>query len=131
MNREILLKLENWKNSPERKPLILIGARQTGKTWAIKEFGKTKFKNTAYIMFEKNENMRKLFDGSLLPKDLLPFLQAESGETITSETLLIFDEVQAVPNAITSLKFFQEQMPELFWLTRKSCGDGGEVKRKS
>jgi len=121
MKREILLKLENWKNSPERKPLILTGARQTGKTWAAKEFGKTKFKNTAYIVFEKNENMRKLFDGSLLPKDLLPFLQAESGETITSETLLIFDEVQAVPNAITSLKFFQEQMPELFIIASGSA----------
>jgi predicted AAA+ superfamily ATPase len=114
MKREILHKLENWKNSSNRKPLILTGARQVGKTWAIQEFGKTRFKNTAYIMFEKNENMRKLFDGSLFPKDLLPFLQAESGEAITTETLLIFDEVQAVPNALTSLKFFQEQMPELF-----------------
>ncbi|MDR1543155.1 MAG: ATP-binding protein [Prevotellaceae bacterium] len=113
MKREIIHKLKNWKNSPSRKPLILTGARQVGKTWAIKEFGKTQFKNTAYIMFEKNENMRKLFDGSLLPKDLLPFLQAESGEMITTDTLLIFDEVQAVPNALTSLKFFQEQMPEL------------------
>jgi predicted AAA+ superfamily ATPase len=113
MKRDILKKLENWRKSPDRKPLILTGARQTGKTWAIKEFGKTKFKNTAYIMFEKNENMRKLFDASLSPKDLLPFLQAESGENITSETLLIFDEVQALPNAITSLKFFQEQMPEI------------------
>ena len=121
MKRDILLKLESWKKSSEHKPLILTGARQTGKTWAIKEFGKTKFKNTAYIMFEKNENMRKLFDGSLFPKDLLPFLQAESGETITSETLLIFDEVQAVPNAITSLKFFQEQMPELFLIASGSA----------
>ena len=121
MKRDILLKLENWKNSSERKPLILTGARQTGKTWAIQEFGKTKFKDTAYIMFEKNENMRKLFDGSLSPKDLLPFLQAESGETITPETLLIFDEVQAVPNAITSLKFFQEQMPELFIIASGSA----------
>jgi predicted AAA+ superfamily ATPase len=114
MKRDILQKLEKWKNSPNRKPLILTGARQVGKTWSIQEFGKTRFKNTAYIMFEKNENMRKLFDGSLSPKDLLPFLQAESGEAITTETLLIFDEVQAVPNALTALKFFQEQMPELF-----------------
>jgi predicted AAA+ superfamily ATPase len=72
-------------------------------------------------MFEKNENMRKLFDGSLLPKDLLPFLQAESGETITADTLLIFDEVQAVPNALTSLKFFQEQKPELYIIASGSA----------
>jgi predicted AAA+ superfamily ATPase len=121
MKRDILKKLENWKDSPNRKPLILTGARQVGKTWAIREFGKTQFKNTAYIVFEKNENMRKLFDGSLLPNDLLPFLQAESGETITSDTLLIFDEVQAVPNALTSLKFFQEQMPELFIIASGSA----------
>jgi predicted AAA+ superfamily ATPase len=121
MNRNILLKLDKWKNSSERKPLILTGARQTGKTWAIKEFGKAKFKNTAYIMFEKNENMRRLFDGSLAPNDLLPFLQAESGKTITADTLLIFDEVQAVPNAITSLKFFQEQMPELHLIASGSA----------
>ena len=114
MKRDILNRLEIWKNSPNRKPLILTGARQVGKTWVVQEFGKTHFKNTAYIMFEKNENMRRLFDGSLLPKDLLPFLQAESGEAISNETLLIFDEVQAVPNALASLKFFQEQMPELF-----------------
>ncbi|MDR0863977.1 MAG: AAA family ATPase [Candidatus Symbiothrix sp.] len=103
MKREIIHKLEIWKNSSNRKPLILTGARQVGKTWAIQEFGRTKFKNTAYIMFEKNENMRKLFEGSLAPKDLLPFLQAESGESITNDTLLIFDEVQAAPNALTAL----------------------------
>lgn len=121
MKRDILFKLENWKNNSNKKPLILTGARQVGKTWAIKEFGRTKFKNTAYIMFEKNENMRRLFDGSLAPKDLLPFLQAESGETITSDTLLIFDEVQAVPNAITSLKFFQEEMPEIYLIASGSA----------
>jgi predicted AAA+ superfamily ATPase len=121
MKRDILQKLENWKNSANRKPLVLTGTRQVGKTWIIQEFGKTQFKNVAYIMFEKNENMRKLFDGSLYPKDLLPFLQAESGENITTDTLLIFDEVQAVPNAITSLKFFQEQMPELFIIASGSA----------
>ncbi|MDR1679268.1 MAG: ATP-binding protein [Prevotellaceae bacterium] len=121
MKRDILKKLKDWKNSPTRKPLILTGARQVGKTWAIREFGTIQFKNVAYIMFEKNENMRQLFNGSLSPKDLLPFLQAESGETITADTLLVFDEVQAVPNAITSLKFFQEQMPELFVIASGSA----------
>jgi predicted AAA+ superfamily ATPase len=113
MERDIFNQLDKWKNSLTRKPLILTGARQVGKTWAIQEFGKTRYRNVAYIMFEKNENMRQLFSGSLSPKDLLPFLQAESGEAITTDTLLVFDEVQAVPNALTSLKFFQEKMPEL------------------
>jgi predicted AAA+ superfamily ATPase len=69
----------------------------------------------------KTKICAKLFDGSLLPKDLLPFLQAESGETITVDTLLIFDELQAVPNALTSLKFFQEQMPELYIIASGSA----------
>jgi predicted AAA+ superfamily ATPase len=113
MKRDILNKLLDWRNSSNRKPLILTGARQVGKTWAMKEFGRQFYKNTAYIMFEKNENMQKLFEGSLSPKGLLPFLQAEAGVAISpSDTLIVFDEVQAVPNAITSLKFFQEEAPE-------------------
>ena len=60
MKRDITNKLAIWKNSNDRKPLILTGARQVGKTWALKEFGRQYYKNTAYIMFEKNENMKKL-----------------------------------------------------------------------
>ncbi len=113
MKRDITSKLLEWKNSENRKPLILTGARQVGKTWILKEFGKQYYQNTAYIMFEKNENMKKLFDGSLSPKDLLPFLQAETNISIDPKnTLIIFDEIQAVPNAITSLKFFNEEAPE-------------------
>jgi predicted AAA+ superfamily ATPase len=79
----------------------------------MKEFGKRHFKNTAYIMFEKNENMKQLFNGSLKPKDLIPFLEAEANTKIEPEnTLIIFDEIQAIPNALTSLKFFREEAPE-------------------
>jgi len=113
MKRDITNKLAIWKNSNDRKPLILTGARQVGKTWALKEFGRQYYKNTAYIMFEKNENMKKLFEGSLSPKELLPFIQAEAGTPIDpKDTLIIFDEIQAVPNAITSLKFFNEEASE-------------------
>jgi predicted AAA+ superfamily ATPase len=113
MKRGIIKDLIKWKTSKNRKPLILIGARQVGKTWIMKEFGKTNFKNYAYIMFERNKNMEELFRGSLKPKDLIPFLQAESGVTIEPEnTLIIFDEIQAVPNALTALKYFYEEAPE-------------------
>ncbi|MDR3244272.1 MAG: AAA family ATPase [Elusimicrobiota bacterium] len=113
MKRLIINQLLQWKQSKDRKPLILTGARQVGKTWTMQEFGRQHFQNTAYIMFEKNKNMEKLFEGSLSPKDLLPFLQAQAGEEINPETtLIIFDEIQAVPNALTALKFFCEQAPE-------------------
>jgi predicted AAA+ superfamily ATPase len=113
MKRFIIEELAKWNRSEDRKPLILNGARQVGKTWAIKEFGERYFKNTAYIMFENNENMKQLFDGSLSPKDLLPFLQAETGVAINpDDTLIVFDEAQAVPNSITALKFFREEAPE-------------------
>lgn len=113
MKRHIINDLDSWRNSPRRKPLILTGARQVGKTWALQEFGRTHYKNVAYILFENNRSMADLFDGSLMPRDLLPFLRAESGVNIQpDDTLIIFDEIQAVPNAITSLKFFYEQAPE-------------------
>jgi predicted AAA+ superfamily ATPase len=113
MKRDIIGKLARWKQSAERKPLILTGARQVGKTWALREFGRQHYKTVAYIMFERNQNMKQLFAGSLSPKGLLPFLQAEAGVAIEpSNTLIIFDEVQAVPNALTSLKYFCEEAPE-------------------
>jgi predicted AAA+ superfamily ATPase len=113
MERTILNQLLEWKDSPNRKPLILKGARQVGKTWVLKEFGKKHFKHTAYIMFEQNPNMQQLFEGKLSPEHLIPFLQAESGVPfIPQETLIIFDEIQSAPKAVTSLKFFEEQAPE-------------------
>lgn len=113
MKRRIVEDLAKWQNSPRRKPLILTGARQVGKTWALQEFGRTHYKNVAYILFENNSSMSDLFNGPLTPRDLLPFLRAEAGVNIQpDDTLIIFDEIQAVPNAITSLKYFYEQAPE-------------------
>jgi len=101
-----------WKESTSRKPLIIRGARQVGKTWLMKEFGKT-YNQTIYINFEKNKQLRSLFIDDYNIKRVIVALQAESGLTINAEdTLIIFDEIQEVPEALTALKYFQEDAPE-------------------
>ena len=113
MKRTKLSDLIAWKNSDSRKPLIIRGARQVGKTWLMKEFGKTQYSQTVYINFEKNKRLKALFTDDFDIKRVIVALQAESGLTIHAEsTLLIFDEIQAVPEAITALKYFQEDASE-------------------
>lgn len=121
MKRHAMKKLESWKNNPHRKPLIIRGARQVGKTWLMKEFGKKFFKKVAYINFDNNERMTRLFEGDFDISRLITALQIEAGITITAEdTLLIFDEVQEVPRAMTSLKYFHENAPEYAIITAGS-----------
>jgi predicted AAA+ superfamily ATPase len=106
-------RLIEWKNTKRRKPLIIRGARQVGKTWLMKEFGNTHFENTAYINFDNNERMRILFDGDYDIPRLIDGLQVESGEKIKPQTtLIVFDEVQEVPKALSSLKYFYENASE-------------------
>jgi len=116
MRRTKLEGLINWKKSKTRKPLIpliLRGARQVGKTWLMQEFGKSQYAKTVYLNFEKNKRLKNLFTDDFDFKRILIALQAESGLTINAEdTLLIFDEIQCIPEAITSLKYFQEDAPE-------------------
>ena len=113
MKRYAIERLIKWKSSKKRKPLIIRGARQVGKTWLMKEFGNTHFENMAYINFDNNERMRILFDGDYDISRLIEGLQAESGEKINPQTtLIVFDEVQEVPKALTSLKYFYENSPE-------------------
>ena len=113
MKRHAMQKLEKWRNNPTRKPLIIRGARQVGKTWLMKEFGKEFFASVAYINFENNERMQQVFQGDFKIKRLIAALQIESGVAIsTNNTLLIFDEVQEVPQALASLKYFHENAPE-------------------
>ena len=113
MYRSALTKLQTWKDKPNRKPLIIRGARQVGKTWLMKEFGRTSFANTAYINFDNNRRMRILFEDDYDLKRIITALQIESGVKITPEdTLIIFDEVQEVPQALTALKYFYENAPE-------------------
>lgn len=121
MRRARLAELIAWKNSSSRKPLIIRGARQVGKTWLMKEFGKTQFNQTVYLNFEQNKRLKSLFTDDFDIKRIILALQAESGLTINAEnTLLIFDEIQEIPEALTSLKYFQEDAPEYYVISAGS-----------
>ena len=114
MQRRIIQALKKWKLKPNRKPLIIQGARQVGKTWAMKHFGETCFAQTAYINLDHNPRMQTLFSGDYDISRLLLGLKIESGVDIQAEdTLLIFDEIQEVPQALASLKYFYENAPQL------------------
>ena len=113
MERFAMKQLEEWYNRKHRKPLILKGARQVGKTWLMKEFGRTHFKYTAYVNFDNNKNMVNVFEGDYDIDRILMAINIESGVKIhPEETLIIFDEIQENPKAIASLKYFCEEAPE-------------------
>jgi hypothetical protein len=113
MERRLFNDLLEWKKGIDRKPLILRGARQVGKTWLMKEFGRRVYRNCAYINFEGNERMARLFSADLDVSRILTGLRVETACSIDpSDTLLIFDEVQEVPKALGSLKYFQENAPQ-------------------
>ncbi len=113
MYRKIVKYLEKWKADPHRKPLILQGARQVGKTYSILEFGRTHYENVVYFNFETNPKLVESFGEDISPGYLLPILSHIAGQTIVSEkTLVVFDEVQLCERALTSLKYFCEDAPE-------------------
>lgn len=113
MYRIAIEKLYKWKNSSRRKPLIIEGARQVGKTWLMKEFGKQAYADTVYINFDSNSRMADLFSADLDTDRLIMGLELYAGRKINPEnTLLIFDEVQEVPRALASLKYFYENAPQ-------------------
>jgi predicted AAA+ superfamily ATPase len=113
MERTALADLSQWKNSSRRKPLLLQGARQVGKTWLLKEFGRREYENVAYANFEENPSLAAIFSGDLTPADLLIGLRAATESPITpGKTLIVLDEIQACPRALTSLKYFNEQAGE-------------------
>ena len=113
MRRNKIAELIAWKNSASRKPMIIRGARQVGKTWLMKEFGNTQYAQTVYINFEKNKRLKTLFTDDFDIKRIIVALQAETGLTIHAEnTLIIFDEVQDCPKVINSMKYFCENAPQ-------------------
>lgn len=113
MYRTALKNLEKWKESKNRKPLIIEGARQVGKTWLMKEFGKRSYENCVYINFDSNTTMAELFAPDLKTERLIEGIELYVGKKITPEnTLIIFDEVQEVPRALSSLKYFCENAPQ-------------------
>ncbi len=113
MKRDIYKQLEAWKRSTRRKPLILNGARQVGKTYALKHFGKTSYEKVAYLNFEKDEKLSQYFEGTLDPKQLIKIIGIHTEiEIEPHNTLLIFDEIQNCPKALNSLKYFCEEAGE-------------------
>ena len=113
MQRLLIKDLIEWKNKKNRQPLILKGARQVGKTWLLNEFGRVAFDDVLYINFENAPGLKESFDGDISPKRIIDLLGALHGKRIKpNETLLIFDEVQEIPRALTALKYFAETAPE-------------------
>ncbi len=113
MYRLAIKKLKEWKNKEDRKPMILMGARQVGKTWIMKEFGKNEYAKVAYISFYNNDRMNDVFDMDFDVDRIIMNLNIESGVTITpNDTLIILDEIQNAPKALESLKYFCEEANE-------------------
>lgn len=109
MERFALSRMKEWKENENRKPLIIRGARQVGKTWIMKTFGQQYFEKTAYVNFDNNARMKQVFEGDLDIERLVLAISAETGVSIEAEnTLIIFDEIQEVPKALTSLKYFMK-----------------------
>ena len=113
MYRTAIEKLLKWKQNKHRKPMIIEGARQVGKTWLMKEFGQQAYADTVYINFDSNSRMAELFASDLDTERLIMGLELYAGHKIDPDnTLLIFDEVQEVPRALSSLKYFYENAPQ-------------------
>jgi predicted AAA+ superfamily ATPase len=113
MKRTLYTELLQWKNAPSRKPLILQGARQVGKTWLMKEFGKNEFAQVVYLNFESSTRLQSLFLNDFDIERIVSIMEIEVNHKIVPEnTLLIFDEIQAAEKGLTALKYFQEQAPE-------------------
>jgi predicted AAA+ superfamily ATPase len=113
MKRVLLKRLKEWKNSPSRKPLIIKGARQVGKTWLMKEFARTEYDDYIYINFEYDDEVKDLFENNLDPERILFQLKIFTGiEAKPHSTLIIFDEIQETKRGLTSLKYFCENAPE-------------------
>ena len=113
MKRNAMQSLINWKNDPERKPLILRGARQVGKTWLMTEFGQTCYANYVYFNFDEEDELKSIFQANKNPHRIIELLSMISGEKIQpGETLILFDEIQECPEALNTLKYFKEKANE-------------------
>jgi len=113
LDRTAINQLMAWKNDPDRKPLILRGARQVGKTWLMKEFGKKCYGSHAYFNFDEEKGLHSVFETNKNPHRIVQLLWAATGKKIRpEETLIIFDEIQECPDALNALKYFRENAPE-------------------
>ena len=113
MKRDLITELTAWKGSPLRKPLLLLGARQVGKTWLLQEFAREHYRNVVYVRFDRDERMKESFEKDFDMKRILTSLQLHAGEAVVAgDTLIILDEIQECQAALTSLKYFCEDLPE-------------------
>ena len=113
MKRTAMEKLVAWKSSDERKPMVLKGARQVGKTWLMKEFGKNYYKSFVYFNFDEEDELKSIFETNKNPQRIIELLSMIAGEKIYPlDTLIIFDEVQECPEALNALKYFKEKANE-------------------
>lgn len=113
MQRIAIYDLKKWKESPERKPLIIRGARQVGKTWLMKEFGQSCYDNYVYFNFDEEDELKSVFEVNKNPQRIIELLSMIAGEKIApGKTLVIFDEVQECPEALNTLKYFKEKANE-------------------
>ena len=112
MRRDAMQQLYDWKEKTTRKPLIVRGARQVGKTWLMKEFASSAYRQFAYINFEDNEVMKDVFQKDFDVERILMAIQLVTGIVVDTETLIIFDEIQEAPRGLTALKYFQEKAPQ-------------------
>lgn len=118
MKRNAILKLVQWKNSPERKPMVLRGARQVGKTWLMKEFGQNYYDNYVYFNFDEEDELKSIFETNKNPNRIIELLSMISDKKIEPEkTLIIFDEIQECPEALNTLKYFKEKANEYHVIT--------------
>lgn len=121
MKRNAILKLVQWKNSPERKPMVLRGARQVGKTWLMKEFGQNYYDNYVYFNFDEEDELKSIFETNKNPNRIIELLSMISDKKIEPEkTLIIFDEIQECPEALNTLKYFKEKANEYHVITAGS-----------
>ena len=113
MRRNALELLKRWKTSEDRKPMVLKGARQVGKTWLMKEFGQSCYQHTAYFNFDEEDELKSIFETNKNPQRIIELLSLIAGEKILpGETLIIFDEIQECPEALNALKYFKEKANE-------------------
>lgn len=111
MKRDAIKELRKWKDSADRKPLIMLGARQVGKTWLMREFARDAYTNCAYVNFEDNEVFKELFANDFDIRRIISAIQWSTGVTVDENTLIVFDEIQEASRGITALKYFAEKAP--------------------
>ena len=123
MKRKAIDYLYQWKASNDRKPLVMLGARQVGKTWLMQEFAKEAYNHSAYVNFEDNEMLREVFAHDFDISRIINSIQWSTGVSIDENTLIILDEIQEAPRGITALKYFAEKHRNIMWWLQVHCSE--------